>query len=165
MKGSGNVGQYNEPLASTLEGRESCPENLILWFHHLGWDEKLSSGRSVWDELCLHYDRGIKTVADYQKTWNSLRPYVSESIFLEVEKKLDIQHNDAIWWRDACVGYFQLFSKRALPSDVEPLQTPIDSLMIKSVLSDRYGMPTHDENNKPVLVKNRRFLAPGMSSH
>ena len=165
MKGSGNVGQYNEPLASTLEGRESCPENLILWFHHLGWDEKLSSGRSVWDELCLHYDRGIKTVADYQKTWNSLRPYVSESIFLEVEKKLDIQHNDAIWWRDACVGYFQLFSNRALPSDVEPLQTPIDSLMIKSVLSDRYGMPTHDENNKPVLVKNRRFLAPGMSSH
>lgn len=165
MSGSGNVGQYNEPLASRFGSKESCPENLILWFHHLGWDEKLSSGRSVWDEICLHYDRGVKAVSDYQKTWDSLKPYVSEPLFLEAEKKLAIQHNDAIWWRDACVGYFQLFSKRALPSDVEPLQTPIDSLMSKSILSDRYGMPAHDENNRPVLVKNKRFLAPGMSSH
>lgn len=165
MSGSGNVGQYNEPLASRFGSKESCPENLILWFHHLGWDEKLSSGRSVWDEICLHYDRGVKAVSDYQKTWDSLKPYVSEPLFLEVEKKLDIQHNDAIWWRDACVGYFQLFSKRALPSDVEPLQTTIDSLMGKSILSDRYGMPAHDESNRPVLVKNKRFLAPGMSSH
>ncbi len=165
MSGSGNVGQYNEPLASRFGSKKNCPENLILWFHHLGWDEKLSNGRSVWDEICRHYDCGVKTVSDYQKTWGSLKPYVSEPLFLEVKKKLDIQHNDAIWWRDACVGYFQLFSKRDLPTDVEPLQTPIDSLMSKSILSDRYGMPAHDENNRPVLVKNRRFLAPGMSSH
>lgn len=163
-EGTDNVDQYHEPLASRFNDLATCPENLLLWFHHLPWDYKLSSGRTLWDEICLHYDNGISQVEQYQKTWESLKPYVSESIFDEVTKKLDIQKNDAEWWRDACVGYFQTFSKKDLPAGVRPLNMPVDSIQIKSVQSDRAGMPVHDENNKPVLLTNRRFRPGGMMS-
>ena len=132
-KGSNNVDQYHEPLASQFNSLETCPENLLLWFHHLPWDYKLSSGRELWDEICLHYDKGISEVEEYQKTWANLKPYVSETIFNEVTKKLDIQKNDAEWWRDACIGYFQTFSEKKLPKDVRPLNIPIDTLMKKTV--------------------------------
>lgn len=163
-EGTDNVDQYHEPLASQFNDLETCPENLLLWFHHLPWDYQLSSGKTLWDEICLHYDLGISQVEQYQKTWESLKPYVSESIFNEVTKKLDIQKNDAEWWRDACVGYFQQFSKKELPAGVRPLNMPIDSVQIKSVQSDRAGMPVHDENNKPILLTNRRFRPGGMMS-
>ena len=163
-EGTDNVDQYHEPLASKFNDLATCPENLLLWFHHVPWDYKLSSGKTLWDEICLHYDTGISEVEAYQKTWASLKPYVSAPIFNEVTKKLDIQKNDAEWWRDACVGYFQQFSKKDLPAGVRPLNMPIDSVQTKSVLSDRYGMPTHDENNKPVLVTNRRFRPGGPMS-
>ncbi len=159
-EGTDNVDQYNEPLASMFNSLETCPENLLLWFHHVPWDYQMKSGKSLWDELCLYYDRGISEVEAYQKTWVSLKPYVSEAIFNEVTKKLDIQKNDAEWWRDACIGYFQTFSGKPLPGEVRPLNMPIDSLITKSMLSDRYGMPTHDENNKPVLVAPRRPSGP-----
>lgn len=151
--GSANVDQYHEPLASQFNSLETCPENLLLWFHHLPWNYKLSSGRELWDEICLHYDKGISQVEGYQKTWAKLKPYVSESIFNEVSEKLDIQKNDAEWWRDACVGYFQTFSNKELPAGVRPLNTPIDSLMNSRVKSNRYGMPYHDENHKPIIIK------------
>lgn len=154
--GSGNVDQYHEPLASMYNDIRTCPENLLLWFHHVPWDYRMSSGNTLWDEMCLHYDRGISKVEEYQETWKSLRPYVSASIYDEVTRKLDIQKNDAEWWRDACVGYFQTFSEKELPQGVRPVNIPIDSLRTKSMLSDRYGMPTHDENNRPVLVTPRR---------
>ena len=112
----------------------------------------------------MHYDTGISQVEGFRKTWASLQPYVSTDIFNEVTGKLEIQYNDALWWRDACVGYFQTFSGKALPSGVRPLDMPIDSVMTKSMLSKRNGMPTHDENNKPVLVPNRRFVPGGTMS-
>jgi len=154
-EGTDNVDQYNEPLASVYNDLSTCPEELLLWFHHVPWDYTLKSGRTIWDEICLHYDTGISEVEAFQKTWESLKPYVSEPIYNEVSRKLDIQHNDAQWWRDACVGFFQLYSEKELPSDVRPLEIPIDSLAIKSVKSDRAGMPNHDENNKPILLTNR----------
>lgn len=155
--GSGNTQQYHEPLASKFENIETCPEELILWFHHVPWDYKMKSGKTIWDELCEHYDTGISQVEGFQKTWESLKPYVSDSIFEEVKTKLTIQHNDAEWWRDACVGYFQKFSGRDLPSDVRPFTVPIDSLENRSVRSLRNGMPVHDENLRPIVEVRRMF--------
>ena len=159
-EGSGNVDQYNEPLASTFNNLETCPENLLLWFHHLPWDYKLKSGRTLWDEICLHYDTGIQTVEGFRKTWQELKPYVAPALWEETDRKLTIQANDGRWWRDACVGYFQTFSGRPLPADVEPLKTPIDSLIYRSIRSDRLGMPQHDENGEPIIVSPRRFRRP-----
>ncbi|MCQ2182804.1 MAG: alpha-glucuronidase [Bacteroidales bacterium] len=127
--GSGNTAQYPEPFASRYDDLETCPENLLLWFHHVPWDYRMSSGRTVWDEICLHYDNGIRTVRDYIATWKAVRPYVDEDIWNNVQERLVIQEEDARWWRDACVGYFQTFSGMPVPEDVEPLEIPLDSLV------------------------------------
>ena len=158
-EGSDNVDQYNEPLASTFNDLATCPENLILWFHHLPWDYKLGTGRTMWDEICLHYDAGIRQVEEFRKTWAGLKPYVAPALWEETATKLEIQQHDAEWWRDANVGYFQQINGLPLPADVRPLDTPIDSLIYRQVQSDRLGMPIHDENNRPVIVA-PRFRRP-----
>ena len=155
--GSGNVDQYNEPLASTYNSVETCPENLLLWFHHLPWDYRMASGRTLWDEICLHYDDGIRTVDGFARTWEGLKPYVSPQLWQETAEKLAIQAADARWWRDACVGLFQRASGLPLPSGVEPLGTPIDSLIFRTVASDELGMPVHDVQHRPILQRRAHF--------
>ena len=115
--GSDNVDQYHEPLASAYNDPETCPENLLLWFHHLPWDYRMRSGRTLWDEICLHYAQGVRTVDGFRDTWKGLRPYVSPALWDEADAKLAVQAQDARWWRDACVGYFRLSSGLPVPAD------------------------------------------------
>lgn len=126
--GSGNVDQYHEPLASMYNSIETCPEELLLWFHHVPWTHKMASGRTLWDEICLHYDRGIQTVRGYVEVWNEMKPYVDAERWEAVRAKLEIQESDARWWRDACVQYFGEFSSLPVPSDVEKPERPLDEL-------------------------------------
>ena len=130
--GSGNVDQYHEPLASIYNDISTCPEELLLWFHHTPWDHTMSSGRTLWDELCHRYDRGIRTVQSYISTWEEMRPFVDRKRWEEVKSKLEIQESDSRWWRDACVQYFQEFSGMEIPSDVsQPERPPERSLLVR----------------------------------
>ena len=126
--GSGNVDHYHEPLASMYNSLETCPEELILWFHHVPWTYKMSTGRTLWDEICHRYDRGIKQVREHQKIWEDAKPYVDAKRWEAVREKLEIQESDARWWRDACVQYFGEFSGLPVPSDVEQPERPLDEL-------------------------------------
>ena len=153
--GSNNVAQYNEPLTSTFANLETCPENLLLWFHHLPWDYTMSSGRTLWEEICLHYNAGIGQVEDFRALWESLKPFVSPTLYEEVSTKLLIQRNDAEWWRDACVGYFQKLNGLPLPADVRPLRVPVDSLMVRLLRSDELGMPVFDDEYRVVMDRIR----------
>ena len=126
--GSSNVLQYHEPLASIYNSLETCPENLLLWFHHVPWTHKMSSDRTLWEEICLHYDTGIKKVDEYRATWTAVKPYVDRARWEAVNAKLAIQAHDARWWRDACVQYFGEFSDQPVPEYVEQPQTPLSEL-------------------------------------
>lgn len=126
--GSGNVDQYHEPLASMYNSLDTCPEELLLWFHHIPWTHKMSSGKTFWDEMCHRYDRGIKTVRRYQTIWEDARTYVDDERWEAVREKLAIQESDARWWRDACVQYFGEFSGLPVPSDVEQPERPLEEL-------------------------------------
>ncbi len=126
--GSGNVDQYHEPLASIYNDISTCPEELLLWFHHTPWDHTMSSGRTLWDELCHRYDRGIRTVQSYISTWEEMRPFVDRKRWEEVKAKLEIQESDSRWWRDACVQYFQEFSGMEIPSDISQPERPLEEL-------------------------------------
>lgn len=128
-EGSGNVDQYHEPLASMYNSLDTCPEELLLWFHHIPWDHKMASGRTFWDEMCHRYDRGIKKVREYQAVWEGARPYVDAERWEAVNGKLTIQESDARWWRDACIQYFGLFSGMPVPEDVEQPERPLEELM------------------------------------
>jgi len=126
--GSGNVDQYHEPLASLYNSIETCPEELLLWFHHVPWTHRMSSGRTLWDEICHRYDRGVKKVREYQAVWEQAKPYVEAERWEAVRAKLEIQESDARWWRDACVQYFGEFSGMPVPADVEQPERPLEEL-------------------------------------
>ncbi|AZB25854.1 alpha-glucuronidase [Chryseobacterium bernardetii] len=117
--GSNAVSQYFPPLNERYGNISTCPENLILWFHHVPWDYTMKDGKSLWDELCYTYDSGVKKVRDYQKTWDRMEPYIDKQRFADVQSKLKIQSKDAVWWKDACLLYFQTFSKKPIPYDIE----------------------------------------------
>jgi len=117
--GSNAVSEYYPPLNEIYENIKTCPENLILWFHHVPWDYQMKDGKTLWEELSYKYDTGVKNVRDYQKIWDKMQPYVDEERFTEVQSKLKIQAKDAVWWKDACLLYFQTFSKMPIPYDIE----------------------------------------------
>ncbi|WP_343679542.1 alpha-glucuronidase [Chryseobacterium arthrosphaerae] len=117
--GSNAVSQYFPPLNERYGNISTCPENLILWFHHVPWDYTMKDGKTLWDELCYTYDSGVKKVRDYQKTWDIMESYIDKQRFADVQSKLRIQSKDAVWWKDACLLYFQTFSKKQIPYDIE----------------------------------------------
>jgi alpha-glucuronidase len=128
MNGSAAVEQYHEPLKSLYNNVETCPENLILWFHHLPWDYKMKSGRTLWDELCYTYQEGIDEAASFIKVWESVQKYVDSQRYENIHRKIVRQAKDAIWWRDACMLYFQTFSGMPIPEDCTAPQHTLEEL-------------------------------------
>ena len=127
--GSANVKQYPEALCQLYNDINTCPENLLTWFHHVPWDFKMKSGRTFWDELCHKYDNGVHEARHFLAVWDAMQPYVDAQRFSEVQRKLRIQARDAEWWRDACLLYFQTFSQRPIPQDVEHPVHNLDEMM------------------------------------
>jgi len=128
ITGSNALSQYSIPVRNKFSSLYSCPENLLLWFHHVGWTYKMKSGRTLWDELCYKYYSGVDTVRKMEKLWSSLENKIDEERFREVSAKLKIQEREATWWRDACVLYFQTFSKMPIPQDLEKPKTNLEEL-------------------------------------
>ena len=128
-KGSDAVSQYHEPLASEFNNVATCPEKLLLWFHHLPWDYKMKNGRTLWDDLCYQYEEGVNQVREFQKVWDKAGPYVDSTRFMEVQSKLRIQCVNAILWKDACTLYFQQFSKMPIPYELERPVNNLDEMM------------------------------------
>ncbi|WP_242186028.1 alpha-glucuronidase family glycosyl hydrolase [Sphingomonas sp. CARO-RG-8B-R24-01] len=114
--GSDAVAQYAPRLSRQLDDPNTTPERDILWFHHLGWDRRMASGRSLWDELVMHYDRGVASVGAMQRSWDALAPYVDAERFAKTRAFLAIQRREAIWWRDANIAWFQSLNHRPLPA-------------------------------------------------
>ncbi len=117
--GRNAISQYFSPLKELYNDISLCPEELLLWFHHASWDHTMKSGRTLWDELCYKYDSGVQQARGFQKIWDRMEPYIDKQRFADVQSKLKIQTRDAVWWKDACLLYFQEFSKRPIPYDIE----------------------------------------------
>jgi alpha-glucuronidase len=127
--GSNAVSQYNEPLASQWDDPKQCPDIYLLWFHHLPWNFTMKSGRTLWDDLCYSYDKGVQQVREFQKTWDKLQPYVDIERFTAVQHKLRSQSLNAVLWKDACLLYFQQFSKMPIPFEIERPVNNLDDII------------------------------------
>ena len=123
--GTNAISQYAAPIAKQLAAVETTPEKFLLWFHHVPWDYRMKSGRILWDELALHYQAGVDQVVGMQRQWRALKPFVDEERFDKTAAFLTIQLHEAEWWRDACLQYFQTFSKRPLPAGVPAPAHPL----------------------------------------
>ena len=117
--GSDAVSQYFSPLAEQYNDPATTPEIYLLWFHHVPWTFKMKDGKTLWDKLCFTYDRGVQATREYQKVWDKMEKFVDEERFKHVQSRLKIQARDAVWWKDACLLYFQTFSKLPIPYSIE----------------------------------------------
>ncbi len=124
--GSNAAGQYFAPVRDLYENIETCPENLLLWFHHVPWDYRMKSGNTLWDEMCLRYDEGVKAVRQMKTGWIQLKDSIDSDRYAQVLKFLEMQERDAKIWKDGCLLYFQTFSKRTIPPLVEKPEKSLD---------------------------------------
>lgn len=114
-RGSRAAEQYFPPVRDTFDNIAVCPEKFLLWFHRCGWDYRMKSGRTLWDELCARYYEGARQAAAMQKTWQSLEGKIDPRRHREVAERLAVQVEDSARWRDRIVEYFAQFSKRPVP--------------------------------------------------
>ena len=122
--GTNATAQYALEVEKLFDNLETCPEQDLLWFHHVSWDYKLKNGQTLWNGMALKYQEGVNQVAAMQNVWKKTEKYVDSERFHEVEMLLEIQYKEAKWWRDACLLYFKQFSGKELPTGVEkPTQT------------------------------------------
>jgi alpha-glucuronidase len=137
--GSNAVNQYYDPVAERFADPETCPEKYLLWFHHLPWDYSTNSGRTLWKELVYRYYNGTDSVRWMQETWNSVKGMIDRQRHDKVSEFLDIQLQEAEWWRNACLLYFQTYSRRPVPAKYEK---PSKSLLHYKNLKFKYA-PGH----------------------
>jgi alpha-glucuronidase len=117
--GSNAIAQYFPEARKLWEDINTCEEKNLLWFHHVPWNYKMKSGRTLWNELCYQYYTGAERVRAMHFKWVQLKPFVDNERFQQVSMLLQIQYDEAIWWRNACLLYFQTFSKQPIPAEYE----------------------------------------------
>ena len=137
-QGSNAVSQYFSPLNEIYNDPLRCPEELILWFHNLPWNYKMKNGNTLWDELCYKYDSGVMQVREFQKTWDKVEHYIDNERFQHVQSRLKIQSRDAVWWKDACLLYFQTYSQKPIPYDIERPVSELEQLKQFSLRISNY---------------------------
>ena len=117
--GTNALAQYAFEVQNEFKDVNKCPEDYLLWFHHVSWKHRMRSGRTLWDDLCYKYYTAVDSMKAIQQQWNKLAKYIDAERFAHVKQLLNIQVKDAIWWRNACLLYFQTFSKMPIPSQYE----------------------------------------------
>jgi alpha-glucuronidase len=103
----------------------TCPPDYLLWFHHVPWTQTLNTGKTLWNELATRYYTGADSVQWMQQQWAQVQPAVDAELHADVASRLRIQQREALWWRDACVLYFQTYAKQPLPPTLTPPTRPL----------------------------------------
>jgi alpha-glucuronidase len=135
--GSNAVAQYNSPLREMWDNIATTPEKDLLWFHHVPWDYKMKSGKTLWIELIEHYNKGIAGVKQMQKVWNAMEGKIDGERFKDQQRALAIQLEDAELWKGACLTYFQTFSKMPIPAELGIPKHDLDYYQKLRVTSDK----------------------------
>ena len=148
--GSNAVAQYPAQLAKKLDNINTCPEEFILWFHHVPWDFKMKSGATLWQELCNRYQSGVESVETMQRQWTAAKPYIDPELWNDVNERLMTQARDANWWKEGCLLYFQQFSGMPIPDNVTPPVHTLNQLKGIKLGISNYECPT------PELLNSKR---------
>ncbi|WP_373514787.1 alpha-glucuronidase family glycosyl hydrolase [Persicitalea sp.] len=119
--GSNALAQYRPEITQAWNDPATCPLPYLLWFHHVPWNQKLSTNRTLWDELCVRFYTGADSVSWMRQEWAKVKPAIDPETFANVAARLQIQQREARWWRNAWVLYLQTFARQPIP---EPFSKP-----------------------------------------
>lgn len=117
--GSNALAQYNPDVSNPWLNPATTNDKYLLWFHHVSWSHKLSTGKNLWEELCFRYNAGVQSVRWMQEKWNLLRSHIDPERYEQIKMLLAVQEKEAVWWRNSCLLYFQTFSKMPIPAVYE----------------------------------------------
>ena len=131
--GSGATLQYPDPMGMVFEQEDSCPEEYLLWFHHTDWSYRrqwkcCNENENLWQHLGRHYQRGVDQTVHMQELWQQLEGKLPQDLWNDIRLRLDCQHKDAIWWRDACLLYFQSINQLPWPQTAAEPQHKLEDL-------------------------------------
>ncbi|HET9503650.1 MAG TPA: alpha-glucuronidase family glycosyl hydrolase [Hymenobacter sp.] len=126
--GSNALALYKPEVQKQWGNAQTCPLDYLLWFHHVGWNQRLSTGRTLWNELATRYYTGADSVLWMQKQWAQVQPQLDPALHADVTARLQTQRKEALWWRDACVLYFQSFAKQPIPAPFAPPTRTLDDV-------------------------------------
>ncbi|HEX6040767.1 alpha-glucuronidase family glycosyl hydrolase [Longimicrobium sp.] len=124
--GSNAVSQYFAPVRDRFADRRTVGDSLLLWFHRVGWDERMASGRTLWEELVHRYSAGVDSVRAMRRTWDALAGRIDGERHAAVAQRLATQERVARWWRDASLLYFQQFAGKPIPPQYERPARPLE---------------------------------------
>ena len=149
--GSNATGQYPADYARLLDDPETCPYDLLLWFHHVPWGKTIQHRcgtqvmrESLWNALCHHYQQGLDEARAMQRDWERCQGLIDADTFADIQRRLRIQTRDAQWWKDGCLLYFQTFSTLPFPDDVEPAVHDLDKLRAIKLGITNYECPSQE---------------------
>ena len=108
--GTNATAQYAEPYRSLYDDIRTCPEQYLLWFHHVPWNYRMRDGHTLWENMQAHYDRGVSEVEDFLRIWQEAKPYIDEQRWQETDERLHHQLENAREWRQVCLDYFRTFA-------------------------------------------------------
>lgn len=117
-RGTSATQQYRAPYNTLYDDPKTCPEQYLLWFHHLPWTYRMQSGRTLWEELQSHYQHGVDEVTDFINIWQRTRPYVDAERWQAVNDKLNEQQRNAREWQQVCINYFASFAEPGKPAPI-----------------------------------------------
>jgi len=110
--GTDATAQYREPYCSAYDDLTTCPERYLLWFHHVPWDYRMKDGNTLWEDLQMHYNRGVGEVEDFLRIWHEAKPHIDAQRWKEVDDRMQHQIANAREWRRVCLDYFGRFVKK-----------------------------------------------------
>jgi alpha-glucuronidase len=125
--GSNAVSQYHSPVREQFDDLNTCPEKYLLWFHHVPWQHRLQSGRTLWEELQDHYDRGVGIVEQMETVWQSLQANLDAQRHDHVSQLLARQNENAHYWQAVCVNYFAQFVSKVMGTRKSKHESKSDS--------------------------------------
>lgn len=139
--------QYPDSMRMIYESLDDCPEKYLLWFHHVDWNytrkwECCDKEETLWMHLGRHYQTGVDQVHEMQTLWEKLKGQISDNIWEDINMRLDVQAKDAVWWRDACLLYFQEINHKPWPSTSEPAKYKLEDLKQIHLGISNYECPT-----------------------
>ncbi|MBP5716844.1 MAG: alpha-glucuronidase, partial [Bacteroidales bacterium] len=151
--GTSATTQYPDSMRALLESLATCPEEYLLWFHHVPWGytrtwQCCNVEETLWEHLGRHYQRGVDAVSEMQRLWQGIHGDISDEVFHDIERRLATQQHDAQWWRDACLLYFQTFNGLHWPSTAQPAVSTLDELKrVRIRISNHECAPLWDGAN------------------
>ena len=126
--GSNALAQYRTQVQQLWNNPDKTPLPYLLWFHHIGWNKKLSTGKTLWGELCTRLYTGADSVLWMQQQWDLAKSSLDAQVYTDVAQRLKVQRREAIWWRDAWILYLQSISKQPIPAGFEPPKQTLEEI-------------------------------------